>query len=140
MTPRAAEQRSLRLPSCAAGVPHPPPPPASSSQHLGSYSSSLYIRGQQSSEGLALLLKVGTRQSRDLSPGQLMSGFPGDPRGKEPACQCRRHRRLGFDPWVGKIPWRRKWQSTPAFLPGESHGRRSLVGHRLTESDTTEVT
>ena len=46
--------------------------------------------------------------------------------GKEPTCQCRRH---GFDPWVGKIPWRRKWQPTPVFLPGESHGQRSLVDH-----------
>ena len=34
----------------------------------------------------------------------------------------------GFDPWVEKFPWRRKWQSTPGFLPGKSHGRRSLVG------------
>ena len=34
-------------------------------------------------------------------------GFPGDTNGKEPACQCRRHKRCGFDPWVGKIPWRR---------------------------------
>ena len=33
----------------------------------------------------------------------------------------------GFDPWVGKIPWRRNWQPTPVFLPGESHGQRSLV-------------
>ena len=40
--------------------------------------------------------------------------------GKEPICQCRRHKRLGFAPWVGKIPWRRKWQPTPVFLPGES--------------------
>ena len=45
--------------------------------------------------------------------------------GKESACQCRR---CEFDPWVGKIPWRRKWQPTPVFLPGESHGQRSLVG------------
>ena len=36
--------------------------------------------------------------------------------------------RPGFDSWVGKIPWRRNWQSTPAFLPGESHGQRSLAG------------
>ena len=36
--------------------------------------------------------------------------------------QCRRLKRLGFDPWVGKIPWRRAWQPTPVFLPGESHG------------------
>ena len=33
-----------------------------------------------------------------------------------------------FDPWVGKIPWRREWQPTPVFLPGEFHGQRSLVG------------
>ena len=41
---------------------------------------------------------------------------------------CRRHRRLRFDPWVRKIPWRRKWQPPPVFLPGESHGQRSLAG------------
>ena len=51
-------------------------------------------------------------------------------RGKESPCQCRRHRRSGFDPWVEKIPWRRKWQPTPIFLPGEPHGQRSLVGCR----------
>ena len=44
--------------------------------------------------------------------------------------QCRRHRRPGFDPQVGKIPWRRPWQPTPVFLPGESRGQRSLVGCR----------
>ena len=44
------------------------------------------------------------------------------PNGKESACQCRRHKRYGFDLWVGKIPWRRKWQPTPVFSPGESHG------------------
>ena len=47
---------------------------------------------------------------------------------KEPTCQCRRHKRCGFDPWVGKISWRRKWQSTPVFLPGEPHRQRSLAG------------
>ena len=63
--------------------------------------------------------------------------------GKEPNCQCRRHKRRGFSPWVGKIPWRRTWQPTPGFLPGESHGQRSLVGYSPwghTESDTTEHT
>ena len=39
-------------------------------------------------------------------------------------------KRCGFDPWVRKIPWRRKWQPTPVFLPGKSHGQRSLVGYR----------
>ena len=46
--------------------------------------------------------------------------------GKEPTCQ---YRRQGFDPWVGKIPWRRKWQPSPVFLPGKYHGRRSLMGY-----------
>ena len=47
--------------------------------------------------------------------------------GKESTCQCRRHR---FDPWVEKIPWRKKWQPIPVFLPGKSHGQRSLMGCR----------
>ena len=46
--------------------------------------------------------------------------------GKESTCQCRRHR---FDPWVWKIPWRRKWEPTPVFLSGKSHGQRRLVGY-----------
>ena len=51
--------------------------------------------------------------------------------------QCRRP---GFDPWIGKIPWRRDWLPTPIFLPGEFHGQRSLVGYSPwghKESDTT---
>ena len=48
---------------------------------------------------------------------------------KESTCQCRSHRRRGFNPWVGKIPWRRAWQPTPEFLPEKSHGQRSLVGY-----------
>ena len=43
--------------------------------------------------------------------------------------QCKRYRRLKFDPWVGKIPWRRAWLPTPAFLPGEFHGQRSQGGY-----------
>ena len=61
--------------------------------------------------------------------------------GKESACQCRRHWRLGFDPWVRKIPWRRKSQPTPVFLPGEFLGQRNLMGYSPwghKESDTTE--
>ena len=56
---------------------------------------------------------------------------------KDPPCRCRRHR---LDPRVGKIPWRRKWQPTPVFLPEESHGQRSLAGYSPwghKESDTT---
>ena len=57
------------------------------------------------------------------------STFPGGAHGKEPACQCRRHKRCEFDPWVGKIPWRSTWQPTPEFWPGGSHGQRSLAGY-----------
>ena len=56
----------------------------------------------------------------------LYGGFVGGASGKGPACQCRRHRRCGFDPWVGKTPWRRAWPPTPAFLPGEPPGQRGL--------------
>ena len=58
--------------------------------------------------------------------------------GKDSACQHRRH---GFDPYVGKIPWSRKWQPTPVFLPGEFHGQSILVGYcpwGLKESDLTK--
>ena len=56
-------------------------------------------------------------------------------------CQCRRCKRCRFDPWVGKMPWRRKWHPTPIFLPGTSHAQRSLVGYSprgCKESDATE--
>ena len=59
----------------------------------------------------------------------LLLGFPGDPTGKESSCQCRRYKRCRLSPWVRKVPWKRKCQPTPGFLPGESHGQRSLVGY-----------
>ena len=74
---------------------------------------------------------------------QQLRGFPGGASGKEPTCQCRKHKRCRFDPWVGKIPWRRASQPTPAFLPRESHGQRSLVVYSpwgRKQSDTTEAT
>ena len=61
--------------------------------------------------------------------------------GKESACQCRRRKRRGSDPWVRKIPWSKEWQPTPVLLPGKSHGKRSLAGHSPRghkESDMTE--
>ena len=66
---------------------------------------------------------------------------PGGTNGKDPACQFRRHKRCGWvqsDPWVRKIPWRRAWRPTPVFLPGASHGQRSLAGygHRVAKSWT----
>ena len=53
-------------------------------------------------------------------------GFRDGASDKELTFQCRRCRICGFDPWVGKIPWSKKWQPTPVLLPGKSHGRRSL--------------
>ena len=54
---------------------------------------------------------------------------------KNPICQCKKHKRHGFN------PWRREWQPPPVFLPGKSHGHKSLAGYSLwdlKESDTTE--
>ena len=60
---------------------------------------------------------------------------------KKSAYKCRRLMRHGFNPWVGKIPWRRKWQPTLLFLPWKSHGQRSLASCNpwdCKESDATE--
>ena len=54
--------------------------------------------------------------------------FPGVSEGKASCLQCGTP---GFDPWVGKILWRRKWHPTPVLLPGKSHGQRSMVGYQL---------
>ena len=58
--------------------------------------------------------------------------------GKEPSCQCKRCKRRGFNPWVGNIPWSRKWQLTPVFQPVDSHGQRSLEAtvHRVAGCQT----
>ena len=77
----------------------------------------------------------------DASPTPL--SFPGCASGEEPAYQRRRRKRHRSHPWGRKIPWRRIWQPTPVFLPGESHGQRSLAGYSpqgRKESDTTEAT
>jgi len=63
-------------------------------------------------------------------------GFPRGASGKEPACQRRRHKKLKFDPWVGKIAWRRSWQPTPVFLPGDPMDRGAwwATVHRVIKS------
>ena len=61
----------------------------------------------------------------------IILGFPGGSVLKEFTCQYQRCRRYRFDLWVRKIPWRRKWESTPIFLPGKSHGQRSMAGYSL---------
>ena len=85
-------------------------------------------------------LKAVLREFIALLKCVYLKGLPRWCCGKESACQCRR---LGFDPWVRKIPWRRNWQPTPVFLPGKSHGQRSLQSYSprgLKKSDTTEHT
>ena len=74
-----------------------------------------------------LFIQLGQVSMNYLHP--LLSGLPRWLTGKESTCQCE------FHPWVGKLPWRRKWQPTPVFLPGEFHGQKSLVG----PCDHTEV-
>ena len=69
-------------------------------------------------------------------------GLPCGANGKGSTCQCRSCKRSRSDPWVGKNPWRRAWPPTPVFLPGESHGQRSLAGYSLwgcKELDTTKA-
>ena len=65
-----------------------------------------------------------------------IGGFPDGSSSEEPTCQCRRHKIYRFDPWVGKIPWKRERLPTPVFWPGEFHGLYSSWGHK--ELDTTE--
>ena len=83
------------------------------------------------------------RKELDTTEQLHFLSFPGGTSSKNSTCQCRRHRRHGFNPWVGRIPWRREWQPTPIFLPGESHGQRSLAGYsprNCKESDSVEHT
>ena len=92
-----------------------------------------------------LILSLGWSHAESSSPFILAAGkyryllgFPGGVSRKESACQHRKYKRC-----VRKIPWRRKWQPTPVFLPGKSHGQRSLVGYRpqgLREPVLTEHT
>ena len=63
------------------------------------------------------------------------NGLPWWFSGKESACRCRRCK---FNPWIRKIPWRRKWQPTIAFLPGKSHEQRNLAGYSLWHNLATQ--
>ena len=65
-------------------------------------------------------------------------GFSGCATGKEPPHQCKRHKRLRFYPWIGKIPWKKAWQLTPVFLPENpmDSGSWQATVHRVTKSWT----
>ena len=79
-----------------------------------------------------------TNSFPNFCPVSSLRSFPGGSDGNGNRLQFERP---GFDPWVGKIPWRRKWQPTPVILPGKFHGWRNLIGYSpwgCKESDTTE--
>ena len=63
--------------------------------------------------------------------GGLFLGFPGGASGNEPACQRRKHKRRGFDPWLGKIPWRREWQPLSSILAWRIPRTEELAGYSL---------
>ena len=87
------------------------------------------------------LIKLGRYNFKELTYSSAVkiwwewvhSGLPRCRSGKEYACQCMRHKRRGFHPWVRKISWSRKRQPTPVFLPGKLHGQRSLAGYIVHE-------
>ena len=130
-------------------------------QFLVTWASTQCHQSQRGDQTLEQTQSTSPRVPRDvmyprgliLTPGQapgqvkgreLHTGRPGIPRrcsGKESSCQCRRRKRHGFHPWVRTVPRSKKWQLTPIFLPGKSHGQRSLVSDSprgLKESNTTE--
>ena len=79
-----------------------------------------------------------TSQNKELTPRW---GLPWWLSGKESTCQCKRCSRCRLDSWIRKIPWRRKWQSTPLFLSGKSQGQRRLEDYSppgCKESGVTE--
>ena len=96
----------------------------------------------QSSESSSLNSPSCWGVTSSFMPTRILS-FPGGTSGKEPACQCRRHKRHQFDPWVRKIPWRKARPPTSVYFPGESHRQRGLAGYSPwghKELDMTEAT
>ena len=97
--------------------PHPCPPISTPSNAWGLLPSLPFLPPRKQTSAGIFSDQAGVIQ-------QLIGGLPRGLRGKEYTCQWRRH---GYDPWVRKIPLRRKWQPTPVFLPGKSHGQRNLA-------------
>ena len=83
-------------------------------------------RGSHLSAGRSPDLRQGFPLHLNYFRANIPWGFPGGASGEESTCQCRRCR---FDRWVRKLPWRREWEPTPVFLPGEFHGQRNLTGY-----------
>ena len=102
---------------------------AAKSEACGEVSQNMFPRPSSPAKILTLLPKESAKIWVHLGPemgwqwGLFLCNLRSGASGKEPACQCRRHKRCGFDPWVEKISWRRAWQPTPGFLPGNSMNR-----------------
>ena len=97
----------------------------------------IYINNRICSEMSQFLPPLWYLWVRTLSPSGLLTRSSGGANGKESTCQCRRSR---INPWVGKIPWKREWQPTPVFLPGKSHGQRSLVSYTPWDHEQLDTT
>ena len=119
---------SRSVPSCfCASAPGLGVPPVTALSLYSSLVNPLFLQ-------LPLTVRNSLYSSLGFTDDALVKSMPG---------QCRRPKRCRFDPWVRKIPWRREWQPTPVFLPGESHGQRSLAGYSpwgRKESEMTEQT
>ena len=102
-----------RPPFASVQMAWPPPPPALISHSKGSWMQCIWPKATR------------------------VSGLPRCLHGEESSCQFRSHRRRRFDPWAGKIPWRRRCQPTPVFLPGKPPTWRSLVGYSPITATTT---
>ena len=103
-------------------------PTLKSSPDCGMLSKFLNFSGDMATLWLLYPLCSITKSIAITPSYQFLWASQGGASGKEPSCQCRRCKRPEFNPWVRKIPWRRAWQPTPVFLPGESYGQRSLAG------------
>ena len=82
--------------------------------------------------------ETDTTEELTFSLSMHILSFPDGASG-EATCQCRRHRRYGFSPWFGKIPWSRKWQLTPVFLPVKFQEQRSLAGYSPWGSRVSQI-
>ena len=110
---------------------------------ISSHSSSWIVVYWPYSQQCFSVLKYDSVWGKDGSPideelkeeGKTCRGFPAGSAGKEPTCQGRRCKRHKFNPWVRKIPWRRKWQPAPVFLPVD-RGARQVTVHEVPKNQT----
>ena len=99
------------------------------SPYLFAPHSTIHFSSHSLFEWFPLILSLGFLDTVFAGPVYLFMGFPGGASGKEPTRQSSRSKRYVFDPWIGKIPWKRQRQPPPVILPGESHGQRSPAGY-----------